>query len=601
MKQFMLILSASCLLLVSCSKDFLDREPLSQISPDNAFSSESELQLYVHSFYGLFPTADGAFPYGIYNEGFDNIIVTGLNNQLTGNRVVPVTDANWSNAASTTGAGVGSWGNLRNINFFLQNYPLGHLPTSVSAPYVGAARFFRAWFYYNMVAMYGDVPWIGSAISANDSTLLNKPRDSRVLVIDSVLADLDYAIANMTATKAIDQVSKYTAMALKARVCLFEGTFRKYHANDVFGQGLPGANDLLQKCAGICDTLMTTGGYRLHSGAAATAYGELFSEQAADPNEIILARTYSASLAVFQNLNYYTLSPSYGKPGLEKKLVNSYLMKDGSRFTDIAGYDTISFFNETQNRDPRLGQTVRTPGYTRIGATQKLAPDFSATVTGYQLTKYVSDASQDANSKSVTPLPIFRYAEVLLDFAEARAELGTLTQGDIDRSIKLLRDRVGMPDLNLVAANASPDPYLAGQYTQVSGANKGVILEIRRERRVELVMEYFRWNDLMRWKEGHLLAQQYKGEYFPGPGTYDLDHNGTSDVCIYMGTKPTAQPGVVYLKLGSDIDLENEQLGGDVVINKTIPKTFNENRDYLFPVPLQEILLNPKLTQNPNW
>ena len=600
MKKSLFILFAFCLLLGSCSK-FLDREPLSQISPDNAFSSESEMQLYIHSLYGLFPTADGTFPYGIYNESFDNIVLTSLSNQLTGNRVVPVTDGNWGNSASTTGGGVGSWGNLRNINFFLQNYQKGHLAPNVSAPYVGAARFFRAWFYYNMVALYGDVPWISTAIDANDSTLLGKKRDSRLLVIDSVLADLDYAIANMTAAKAIDQVSRYTAMALKARVCLFEGTFRKYHANDVFGQNLSGATDLLQRCAGICDTLMSTGGYKLHTSNATTAYGELFSEQAADPNEIILARTYSSSLAVFHNLNYYTLSPSYGKPGLEKKLVNSYLMKDGSRFTDIPGYDTITFFNETQNRDPRLSQTVRTPGYTRIGATQKLAPDFSATVTGYQMTKFVADASQDANARSVTPLPIFRYAEVLLAFAEAKAELGTLTQADIDRSVKLLRDRVGMPDLNLAAANANPDPYLAGQYTQVSGVNKGVILEIRRERRIELVMEYFRWNDLMRWKEGHLLAQQYKGEYFPGPGTFDLDHNGTPDVCIYTGTKPAAQPGVVYLKLGSDIDLENEASGGDIVINKTIPKLFNENRDYLFPIPLQEILLNPKLTQNPNW
>ncbi|HEY4290461.1 MAG TPA: RagB/SusD family nutrient uptake outer membrane protein [Puia sp.] len=599
MKQLLLILCASCL-LGSCSK-FLDRDPLSQISPDNAFSSESELQLYIHSMYGLFPTADGAFPYGIYNESFDNIVLTSLSNQLTGNRVVPVTDANWGNSTTTTAASVGSWGNLRNINFFLQNYQKGHLPNNVTAPYVGAARFFRAWFYYNMVALYGDVPWVGSAIDANDSTLLLKKRDSRMLVIDSVLADLDYAIANMTATKAIDQVSRYTAMALKARVCLFEGTFRKYHAGDVFGQNLSGATDLLQRCAGICDTLMSTGGYKLHANNPATAYGELFSEQAADPGEIILARTYNSSLAIFHNLNYYTLSPSYGKPGLEKKLVNSYLMKDGSRFTDIPGYDTITFFNETQNRDPRLSQTVRTPGYTRIGGTQLLAPDFSATVTGYQMTKFVADASQDANARSVTPLPLFRYAEVLLAFAEAKAELGTLTQADIDRSIKLLRDRVGMPDLNLVTANANPDPYLAGQYTQVNGANKGVILEIRRERRVELVMEYFRWNDLMRWKEGHLLAQQYKGEYFPGPGTFDLDHNGTADVCIYTGTKPAAQPGVVYLKLGSDIDLENEASGGDIVINKTIPKMFNENRDYLFPIPLQEILLNPNLTQNPNW
>src|ERR1700761_9180250 len=116
MKKTIFILSICSLVLLSCSKNFLDREPLSQISPDNAFSSESELQLYQHSFYNIFPTADGAFPYGIYNETIDNIIISSLSPQLTGNRVVPVTDANWSSSSSATpGNSVGSWGNLRNV------------------------------------------------------------------------------------------------------------------------------------------------------------------------------------------------------------------------------------------------------------------------------------------------------------------------------------------------------------------------------------------------------------------------------------------------------------------------------------------------------
>jgi hypothetical protein len=588
MKKVFIIFSSLLILLASCSK-FLDRQPLTQISPDNAFSSESELKLYIQSFYGIFPVADGNFPYGIYNETFDNIIIASLSSQLTGDRTVPVTDGNWS------------WSNLRNINFFLQNYSKGHLPANITAPYVGAARFFRAYIYFNMVALYGDLPWINTVIGTNDSALLNRPRDPRKLVMDSVLADLDYAIANMTATKAVDQVSKWTAMALKARVCLFEGTFRKYHAGDAFAEGLMDGNTWLQRCADVCDTLIKSNTYKLHMGTPATAYGELFSAQSPDANEYILARTYSAGLSVFHNLNYYTVSPSYGKPGLEKKLVNSYLMKDGSRFTDIGGYDTLTFYSETMNRDPRLAQTVRTPGYTRIGTTQQLPPDFSATVTGYQMTKFVADPSQDANARSVTPLPLFRYAEVLLNGAEAKAELGTLTQSDLDKTINLLRSRVGMPALDLVTANASPDPYLAGQYTGVSGDNTGVILEIRRERRIELVMESFRWNDLMRWKEGHLLIDQYKGMYFPGPGTYDLDHNGKPDVVIYTGTKPTGQAGVVYLKLGSDIDLENGASGGDIVLYKSVIKHFREDRDYLFPIPIQEILLNPKINQNPKW
>lgn len=590
----LLIIFFSVSLLASCSK-FLDRQPLTQISPDNAFSSESELKLYIQSFYGMFPSADGGFPNGIYNENIDNIITTSLSNQLTGDRVVPVTDGNWS------------WGNLRNINFFLQNYTKGRLPDNITAPYVGAARFFRAYFYFNMVTLYGDVPWISTVIDANDSVLLHKPRDPRKTVMDSVLADLDYAIAHMTATKAPDQVSKWTAMALKSRVCLFEGTFRKYHgsAGDPFNEGFTpeDARTWLQRCADISDSLIKSNMYKLHTGMPNTAYGELFSQQSPDVNEYILARTYSAGLSVFHNLNYYTISPSYGKPGLDKELVNTYLMKDGTRFTDIPGYDTMTFFHEVQNRDPRLAQTIRTPGYTRIGATNQLPPDFSATVTGYQLTKFVSDPSQDANQRSVTPLPIFRYAEVLLNYAEATAELGTLDQPGLDRSINLLRSRVGMPLLDLAAANANPDPYLVKEDSLmlVTGPDKGVIFEIRRERRIELVMESFRWNDLMRWKEGHMLERQFKGMYFPAPGSYDLDMNGKTDVVIYTDTKPPAQNGVVYLKLGSDIDLENGQAGGNIVVNRKIGKKWHDERDFLFPIPSQEILLNHDIRQNPGW
>jgi hypothetical protein len=105
----------------------------------------------------------------------------------------------------------------------------------------------------------------------------------------------------------------------------------------------------------------------------------------------------------------------------------------------------------------------------------------------------------------------------------------------------------------------------------------------------------------MRWKEGHLMRDAFRGMYFPGPGSYDLDLNGKVDVVIYTGTKPPAQNGVVYLKLGSDIDLEHDQAGGNIVVNRKITKLWREDRDYLFPIPQQEITLNPKVTQNPNW
>ena len=588
MKKLIIVLPALLVMLASCN-DFLDRKPLSQLSPSNAFNSEGELQLYVNSFYdAILPIATD-----IYGETADNIVTTTLSNVQTGNLPVPTSGGGWS------------WGPLRNINFFLQNYTQGHLADNVTAPYVGAARFFRAYFYFKMVQTFGDVPWYSTAIDANDSTLLSKPRDSRMLVIDSVLADLDYAIANLPTTPSVSQVTKWTALALKSRVCLYEGTWRKYHANDPFGKDsygkpLTGADDLLQQCVAASDSLISSGKYKIYTSTPDHAYQDLFDAQTPIASEMILVRSFSAAEQVYHNLNYYTVSPSYGKPGLEKALVNSYLMKDGSRFTDQPGYQTMQFYDEIQNRDPRLSQTVRAPGYTRVGQTTKLAPDFGATVTGYQLIKFVSDPSQDINNRSVTPMPIFRYAEVLLNYAEAKAELGTLLQSDIDRSVKLLRDRVGMPDLDVAAANANPDPVLESAYPKVSGPEKGAILEIRRERRIELVMEGFRWDDLMRWAAGSYEVRQYYGEYFPGAGSYDLDGNGKPDVDIYTGTKPPTQQGVVYLKLGSDITLASGTLG-DVIINGSIPKKFDSTRDYLSPIATQELLLNPKLTQNPGW
>lgn len=576
----------------SCGKNFLNREPLSQLSPSSSFNSQTQLQLYTNSFYN--DVLPGAATIYMENAGVDDIITSELQPEVTGNRTIPVSDGGWD------------WDALRNINFFLQNYHKGHLSDEVTAPYAGVARFFSAYFYFEKVKRFGDVPWYSSAIEANDSVMLNKKRDSRSLVIDSVIADLDYAIAHLPQNTSVDQVTKWTALALKSRICLYEGTWRKYHANDIFGKDsygnpLTGWQDLLKQCITASEALMESGKYAIYTSTPDKAYVELFSSPTPISGEIILARTFSSDLGLRHSLNFYTVSTSNWKPGLEKKLVNSYLMKDGSRFTDKADYQTMQFGQETQNRDPRLSQTIRTPGYTRIGSTAPVAPNLGASLTGYQLIKFVADPSQDGFNQSTTPLPVFRYAEVLLNYAEAKAELGTIEQADIDKSIKLLRDRVGMPDLDVASANGNPDPYLAAQYTHVKGADQGVILEIRRERRIELVMEDFRWDDLMRWKEGHLLAEQFYGEYFPGAGSFDLSGDGHTDFVIYTGDKPSTQPGVTYMKLGSDIALKNGISGGDVVVSGGISKTFHEDRDYLFPIPIQERLLNPDLSQNPNW
>ncbi|KAA0991997.1 RagB/SusD family nutrient uptake outer membrane protein [Dyadobacter aurulentus] len=564
--------------LASCD---LNRLPLDAIDPETFFKTENDLLLYTNSFYNMLPGAED-----VYNEDVDNVVKNSLREELQGTRIVPTSGGGWS------------WNNLRNINYFLANSNKCPDKNAV-AKYNGVARFFRAYFYFQMVKRFGDVPWYSSTIEVEDEEMLTKARDPRTLVMDSVMADLDYATLALgaTTTRQVNTITKWTVLALKSRVGLYEGTFRKYHTEF----SLPDADKFLDASIAASDDLMKNSGYTIYKATPETAYLKLFSADNAIADEVILARDFSDELQVYHNLNYYTMTASYGKPGLEKKLVNSYLMKDGTPFTNVKGYETMQYYDEVQNRDPRLSQTIRTPGYTRIGETTQLVPEFGATVTGYQLIKFVSEPKWDTFNKDITDMPIFRYAEVLLNYAEAKAEKGTLTQEDLEMSTKLTRDRVGMPNINILNANSKPDPYQAQMYTNLTGKNAGVLLEIRRERRIEMVMENFlRWDDIIRWKEGQLLTRQFKGMYFPGPGNYDLDKNGKVDLVIYEGTKPTV-PGAQLLKLGSEISLENGNKGGNIVVNSHIKKKFDETRDYLYPIPRQERLLNTSLTQNPNW
>ena len=563
--------------LTSCD---LEKYPLDAISPETFFNTENDLRLYTNSFYGMLPDAEG-----VYNESVDNIIKMDLSDELRGTRIVPTSDGGWT------------WENLRNINFFLENSKTC-TDEAARTRYDALAHFFRAYFYFDKVKRFGDVPWYTQVINDKDEDLLHLARTPRADVMKYVLEDIDYAIANLPTLKRVNEITHWTALALKSRICLYEGTFRKYHTEF----NLPDAEFYLKEAVAASEELMANSGYKIYStGNPESDYLNFFASYDAIADEVILAKDYDDDLQVYHNLNYYLMTASYGRPGLEKKLVNSYLMRDGSRFTDKPGYEKMFFTDEVKNRDPRLSQTIRTPGYTRIGEDEPLVQEFGSTVTGYQLIKFVTERKWDTYGKDVNDMPIFRYAEVLLNYAEAKAELGTLTQSDLDNTTGLIRQRVDMPNINMAKANAQADPYLEKQYPHVSGANKGVILEIRRERRIELVMESFRWDDMMRWKEGATFTEQFKGMYFPGLGSYDLDQDGNIDICLYDGEKPSVEGKYVqYLKLNSDLTLENGT-SGCIIINPHISKKWDENKDYLYPIPIQERLLNPNLTQNNGW
>ncbi len=594
MKKNIILYSFIALLsgTAGCS-DMLDEYPLDAISPETYYNNADELRSATNQFYGMFPGAASG-----YTESADVVCIFNLPAEVQGIRTVPTSGGGWN------------WEYLRAVNFYL-SHSVRCDDVDAREHFDGIARFFRAYFYFEKVKRFGEVPWFDRELSSTDPELF-RPRDSRDFIMDKILDDLTYAINNISDKKDLYNVTHWTALALKSRICLFEGTFRKYH-------GIPGYEKFLNECATASKLFIDNAPYAIYQ-TGAQPYRDLFSSMNAIEEEVILARDYDRSQNVMHEANANTLSPTYGRPGMNKKIVNSYLMTNGDRFTDQPGYETMQYYDEMQNRDPRLTQTVVGPGYMRINSDAVSSPNFGASTTGYQITKWVTDASGDGYLGSSNDYILFRAAEVYLNYAEAKAELGTLTQEDLKISIKKIRDRVGMPNIDMDAANANPDPYLCALesgYQNVTGPNKGVILEIRRERTIELLLEGFRYYDIIRWKEGKVFEQPYKGMYFPGltqgsgDNRYDVfDMNdGTVgdkekvDICIYTGKKPSVKNIRKFYKLGDEFVLTDGDKGNIIChdIEKE-PRQWNEERDYFFPIPTTErSLTNGALTQNPGW
>ena len=591
MKKIIFLTLLALLGVTSC--DFLNQVPQDKLSPESFFKTETDLQLFTNPLY------DNLLDKDAYEHQSDHCIHLNLSNELHGGtfRTVPATGGGWS------------WGNLRRINTLLGNSHQCE-DEAVRAHYDAIAKFFRAMFYFEKVKRFGDVPWIEVELGSEDEQLY-APRDSRELVMSKMIEDIDYAIANLPTEISTFRVNKWAALALKAEFCLYEGTFRKYHAGHITLNTLPAdaksADYYLSLAAEAAQQVMLSGKYSL-----APNYLNLFAAVDSDPKEYILAIKNDYSLQIRNNTTAYATMPTQGCPGLTKKFVDSYLMKDGSRFTDKEGWATMQYKEQVADRDPRLAMSTVTPGYMRIGGSLVLAPDLSCSSTGYQLVKWVMDETLPEVGRvdmSYNDMPVFRIAEMYLIYAEAKAELGTLTQADLDMSVNLLRDRVGMPHMNMQAANANPDWYLCSEeygYRNVSGSNKGVILEIRRERSIELFKEGFRWDDLMRWKEGLCINQVMHGQYFPGLGEYDLTGDNKPDIVLYEGKKPAEKKGVAAFEVGTLTGVVLTE-GTKGYINPQPQENpqnahiFDENRDYYYPIPSTERSLNPNLTQNPNW
>lgn len=588
--KYRLSMVLAMLLLASCKK-FLDRTPLDKLTPEQAFASENTLQLYTNSFHvTMLPTGNDIFQ----GDVMADITVPNTVPAYIGGKISPVEATGWS------------WGDLRNINYFLEHYNNPAIAQKARNHYAGIARFFRAYFYYGMVKQFGDVPWYSQSMSVEDTALLYKPRDPRTLVMDSVLADLNFAIDNIYDTKdnTATQITKWVALAYKSRICLFEGTFRKYHTE----YALPDAGKFLQEAASAADLLIKSGKYTLQkTGAPEKDYRSLFISENPVSSEVLLAAVYNNSLKKWHNAAWWFNSATLGaRLGLSKSFVQTYLNIDGTAFTDMPGYDTLPFAKEVKNRDKRLQQTIRMGDYKRTDGSPA-PPDFTVTYSGYQIQKFsLDDKYFDTRTESYNSIPIMRYAEVLLNYAEAKAELGTLTANDWNLTIGALRARAGITN---TAMPTSPDPYLVDYFE--ADNNDAVILEIRRERGVELAVEGTRYDDLRRWKEGRLLERVYDGIYVPAKDQLiDLNEDGKFDVAFVDKVPTNKVPGVTYFVLDNTNSKLSEGNKGKLLWLGNMKKQYidpngaNEqarNKRYLYPIPLNETILNPKLTQNPGW
>lgn len=551
MKKYTTIV-ALVLLLVGCTKD-LDLVPLDTISDGSFWKVTSDFENAANAFY---PSLSG-HANGLLDQDSDIAVGYSSNPISNGSGIVPQSDGSWN----------GNYSMIRATSRLIENQEIATDIQDETARYAAEARFFRARAYFNLVSRFGDVPLITGVIDI-DSEELDAPRAPRAEVVNFIMADLDWAIANLPLESQITapekgRVSRGAALALKSRVALFEGTWAKYH-------GTEGADTYLTLAIEASESIISSNEYELYTAdGPMESYYNLFLEAGETGKESILARRFDEDLNVFHNTTRWVYS---GINAPSKQLVDLYLCSDGLPI-DISplfeGYDLKD--SEFQSRDPRLSNTVFMPGSTFnwIGSDLVINPSIGSSnenySTGYMPRKYLSTNQTSQLGQSFYDFMEFRYAEVLLNLAEALYERnGSISDADLNRTINVLRERVAMPHLTNALVN---------------GNGLDMLEEIRRERTVELAFEGFRLNDLRRWKEAENILP--------------VDLLGVK----YVGTEQETTSPNDALTPGVDI-LVNEE--GFLIADPGNQRQWSE-RNYLFPIPLDQIQLNPNLTQNPGW
>lgn len=525
------------LFVLSGCSGYLDREPLTSLSPSSFWNTEKDLRMALN------------YCYKQMNRSWDLDVQSAdcfasVGNHVSSGTLTPSNSDNiWTDSYTV----------IRITNDFLNNYQQAKVSEQTKERYAGEARFFRAYNYFNLIKRFGDVPYINETLDL-DSPELYGPRENREEILQRMIEDLEYAESHIPAKSQlvndVGRVNQGVVQAFLARVCLYYGTYYKFH-----GQG--DASLYLRKAREAARRLMDSGEYALYGD-----YRNLFLLPGEDSSEHILSFRYSEEANTYNDRIRGVIIDFKQEP--TKILADAFLCKDG--LPPGKSSHTVQYLpagKEFENRDPRMALTLWKPGDDFMG--EAFLPNLAnQTRTGYMFKKY-GDEDAFTNMQSRIDEILIRYAEVLLTYAEASFELdGEISDADLDLSVNALRNRF--------AGHADCLPPLTNAFAVAHGLDMRE--EIRRERRVELASECLRYDDLIRWKLAETqLPQEILGAMF--------------DKEAYTGMVP-----------GKDINLNEE---GYIIVQSGSSRSFDVKKHYLFPLPLRELSLNPDLKQNPGW
>lgn len=561
-------LAAAALTLTSCD-DFLDRDPRDTFTEGKSFwSNENAVESYTNRFYTNFVGYSQGGGYGwFYFKSLGDDQATSTLDDWT-YKTIPNTAGNYNDWFTEA----------RRANYVIQNVPSSSLKEASKTKYVAIARLARAWDYYMLVRMYGDVEWIDYVITDPEDEKIWGERDNRDVVMDKVLEDLDYAIENLGASSDKTLWSKNMALAMKSDICLYEGTFRKYctTAENGIAPDAARSKKYLEESVKASQALMD-GTYTLSA-----KYGDIYNSLGLNGNkEIIFFRNYEKDV-VMHGLVDYTCG-STEQRGITRDAFDAFLFKDGKPLantgldkSDLAVKNAdgnYSIKKALDNRDPRLSVLVdsivcfKGHGWKRPAPAAAGGANMTSS-TGYTIFKYDNQTLESYyrtnTNTGYTDAPLYWYSVILLNYAEAKAELGTISQTDLDNSVNLIQKRAFGNDNAKITLNPAADP----------ANNHGVsnlIWEIRRARRCELMLDnWYRYWDLIRW---HQLDK------------IDTHDYPNVNLGAHVGTGITDGPTIT----------------SEGYIQATNAERRFDKKYYLYPIPTQQITLNPAIKQNFGW